>query len=55
MLLKLTKFYYQNVFTSQVIMCFVFDVWSFDDVMTFEYLKRYNFIISRTKRAFEVK
>ena len=31
---KLTKFYYQIVFISQVIkMCFVFQAWEFDKVM----------------------
>ena len=36
-------------------MCFVFHAYAFDDVMTFEYLKIQNLIISRTKRVFEVK
>ena len=36
-------------------MCFVFHVWAFDDVITFEYPKSSNMIISRMKRAFEVK
>ena len=29
--------------------------WAFDDIMMLEYLKRYKLIISRTRRAFEVK
>ena len=33
----------------------MFHAWAFDDVMILEYLKIQNFIISRTKRAFEVK
>ena len=36
-------------------MCFVVLIWAFDDVMAFEYLKGVNLIISRTKRAFQVK
>ena len=30
----------------------MFHAWSFDDVMTFEYLKRENLIISRMKRDY---
>ena len=43
-LLHMTKFYYQTMFTLQVIhnMCFVFHARTFDDVMIFEYLKSYN-------------
>ena len=54
---KLAKFHCQIVFTSQVIqkMCFVFNAWAFDDVITFENLKSQNLIISRTKRFFKVK
>ena len=33
----------------------MFHAWAFDDVMIFEYLKILNLIISRTKKAFEVK
>ena len=36
-------------------MCFVFRAWDFHDVMTYEYLKSLNLIISRTKIVFEVK
>ena len=33
----------------------MFHAWVFDDLMTFEYLESQNLIISRMKRAFEVK
>ena len=33
----------------------MFHAEAFDDVIPFEYLKSENIIISRTKRAFEVK
>ena len=36
-------------------MCLVFHALEFNDAMTFKYLKSRNLIISRTKRAFEVK
>ena len=36
-------------------MCFLFHAWAFDDVITFEYLKSQNLIISRTKNAFATK
>ena len=36
-------------------MCFVCRAWDFHDVMTYEYLKSLNLIISRTKIVFEVK
>ena len=36
-------------------MCFVFHAWVLDDVVTFQYLKIWNLIISRRKRAYEVK
>ena len=41
MLPKLAKFHYQTMFTFQVIQQYVFHVscLTFDDVMTFEYLK----------------
>ena len=57
MLHTLTKFHYQTLFTSKLFnkMGFVFHAQVFDDVITFEYLKNENWIISRTKRAFEVK
>ena len=41
--------------TFQVIQCFVIHAWAYDDVMAFEYLKGFKLIISRMKRAFEVK
>ena len=36
-------------------MIFVFHVYAFNDVMTFDYPKSRNLIISRPKRAFELK
>ena len=54
MLHELFKFHYQDYFPSYSIK-YVFHVQAFDDVMTFEYLKIQNLIISRTKEAFEVK
>ena len=51
---KLTKFHYQTVYLpSYSIICVSCLV--FDDIITFEYLKSQNLIISRAKRAFEVK
>ena len=57
MLHKLGKFHDHTVFTSQVIPYNMFRVscLCFDDAMTFKYLESWNLIISRTKRAFEMK
>ena len=33
----------------------MFHAWAFDDIMIFQFLKIQNLIISRMKRAFEVK
>ena len=35
-------------------MCLVFHSEAFDDIMTFEYLKSHNLIISRTKRVHSI-
>ena len=54
---KLAKFHYQTVFTFKLFSkeFLMFHAWVFDDLMTFEYLESQNLIISRMKRAFEVK
>ena len=51
MLHKPAKFHLQTVYFPS----YSTHAWAFDDVMTSEYLKSENLIISGTKRAFEVK
>ena len=51
MLHKLAKFHFQTVYFPS----YSTHAWTFNDVMTFEYLKSGNLIISGTKIAFEVK
>ena len=52
---KLAKFHYHAVYFPSFSIKFVFRAQAFDDVMTFEYLKVQNLMISTTKRACEVK
>ena len=51
--ISLTDCVYFPSYSVNCISCFMLS--AFDDVMTFEYLKSKNVIISRTKRAIEVK